>query len=113
MGGVGRSGKPIRCRNRVTVTPDRLHLVQHVAQTRPRCRQIRPGTATIPARGGCAAAVDTPTVTKPKHGPVPCRGRGIVPLAERYTRLSMGRGGTALRGTVPAVRHSALVDLSA
>ena len=57
--------------------------------------------AAIPARGECAAAVDTPTATKPKHGPVPCRDRGIVPWPKRYTRLSMGwgvaqhRGGTA------------------
>ena len=59
-------------------------------------------------RSVCAAAVDTPTVTKPKHGPVPCRDRGIVPWPKRYTRLSMGWGVAQHRGgTVPAVCHSA------
>ena len=43
-----------------------------------------------PARGVWSTTVDTPTASKPKHGPVPSRDRGIFPWPERYTRLSMG-----------------------
>ena len=54
------------------------------------------------------ATVDTPTTSKPKHGPVPFARSGYRPLRTTvHPPVNSGTRNSTARGTVPAVRHSA------